>query len=372
MSEIIMESDNYTKDTDFFLEFLHELRAGLTVIGGYTSLLLEGEVGDVNNEQAGNLRFIEDTNRQMIKLCNETTELIHLEKGLSDWKRVDVDLRKLLENEFEKQRQLIRSRELKIELKFTENIIMAKVDLNAFSKALSYIIQFLITFSKSNDRIVVEGVKRPGNWMINFYPGSLSLPPDELPLLFSPFSKIESFQNANLSQGLGLIIARSVIGKQQGKLYVENIEGKGNVIVCLMPIRKDEDKKRILIVEDNNVIARMWTGKLSKEYTVDHASNGQEGLKKAVTEKPDLILLDVLMPGIDGFAVCEQLRQDPKLDKVPIVFLSNLLQEDMVEKAKKLGALDFINKSTITPSELAKRVGCIMEELNAKGNGFKK
>jgi len=115
-------------------------------------------------------------------------------------------------------------------------------------------------------------------------------------------------------------------------------------------------RKRILIVEDDALISRMWESKLRKEYDVSVANNGPDSLVDAQNNKPDLVLLDIMLPGMDGFAVCQQLRVIPGLDAIPIIFLSNSVAGDLKHKAEEAGGTDVISKAGITPAALQDRV----------------
>lgn len=103
---------------------------------------------------------------------------------------------------------------------------------------------------------------------------------------------------------------------------------------------------RILIIEDDHFFQNFYSNKLmEKGYEVAVANNGQEGLEKIRTFLPELILLDIIMPVMDGFQVLETLKQSPTPFSTPIIIFSTLGQEQDVKKALSLGAKDYINKS---------------------------
>ncbi len=103
---------------------------------------------------------------------------------------------------------------------------------------------------------------------------------------------------------------------------------------------------RILLVEDDTFFREFYAAKLHEEgMEVEIASDGEEGLEKAEKTKPDVILLDIIMPKKDGFEVLQALSQNATLKKIPVIVFSTLGQESDMEKAKKLGATDYINKS---------------------------
>lgn len=120
--------------------------------------------------------------------------------------------------------------------------------------------------------------------------------------------------------------------------------------------------KKILIVEDDKFLRELIFRKLENEgYQVVAAVEGEEGLKKADEEKPDLILLDLILPGIDGFEVLSQLKQNERLASIPVIILSNLGQREEIEKGLKLGAIDYLVKAHFTPGEIIEKIKNVLK-----------
>jgi len=116
-------------------------------------------------------------------------------------------------------------------------------------------------------------------------------------------------------------------------------------------------KTKILVVEDESFLLDLYETKLEQAgYEVVKASNGSQGLSLARLEKPNLVLLDILMPEVDGYEMLRRLKADAKTKNIPVIIFSNLSQKAEIEKGLKLGASDFIIKTSVTPSELAGRV----------------
>ena len=116
-------------------------------------------------------------------------------------------------------------------------------------------------------------------------------------------------------------------------------------------------KKTILIIEDDKFLRELIVQKLLREgYEISEALDGEEGIKKIKEEKPDLILLDLILPGIDGFEVLSQMREESRLSSIPVIILSNLGQKEDVEKGMKLGAVDYLIKAHFTPGEIIEKI----------------
>jgi DNA-binding response OmpR family regulator len=120
--------------------------------------------------------------------------------------------------------------------------------------------------------------------------------------------------------------------------------------------------KKILIIEDDKFLRELISMKLQKEgYTIVEAVDGEEGEKKIKEEKPDLVLLDLILPGIDGFEVLSRIKEDPTVSSIPVIILSNLGQKEEIEKGLKLGAIDFLVKAHFTPGEIIEKIKNILK-----------
>ena len=118
--------------------------------------------------------------------------------------------------------------------------------------------------------------------------------------------------------------------------------------------------KKILVIEDDPIALRFTRYTLSQEsYQVITAPNGLEGLRKAQAEKPDLIILDVMLPGIDGFEICHRLRAEPETARIPILMLTAKAQEADRQTGLKMGADDYLTKPAL-PAEIIRRVQALL------------
>jgi len=115
--------------------------------------------------------------------------------------------------------------------------------------------------------------------------------------------------------------------------------------------------KKLMVVDDDRFITKVYSIKLTHEgYDVILAHNGEEALEKAKKDKPGLILLDLIMPRMDGFETLERLKKDAKLKNVPVLVLSNLGQETDIERAMELGAEDYLVKSNISLKYILEKI----------------
>lgn len=118
------------------------------------------------------------------------------------------------------------------------------------------------------------------------------------------------------------------------------------------------DKKiKLLIIEDDLFLLNMYASKFELEgFEVIIAEDGEKGWKTAIKDVPDVILLDIMMPKMNGFEVLEKLKSDDKVSKIPVILLTNLSQRDEIERAMNLGAADFLIKAHFRPSEVVEKI----------------
>lgn len=117
------------------------------------------------------------------------------------------------------------------------------------------------------------------------------------------------------------------------------------------------NNQKILIVEDEMFLLRAIKDKLTKEgYNVHTSENGKEGLEKTKSEKPDLVILDLVMPIKNGFSYLEDKAKDPDIKDIPVIVLSNLGQDSDLKKARELGAINFLVKANFSLKEIVEKI----------------
>lgn len=114
---------------------------------------------------------------------------------------------------------------------------------------------------------------------------------------------------------------------------------------------------KILIIEDDKFLRELIARKLQSEsFEMVLAMDGESGLELAVKERPDVVLLDLILPGIDGFEVLAKIKKDETISSIPVIILSNLGQKDDIEKGMSLGAADYLIKAHFTPNEIVEKI----------------
>lgn len=123
------------------------------------------------------------------------------------------------------------------------------------------------------------------------------------------------------------------------------------------------NKIKILLIEDDTFLLNMYATKFELEgFEIVSADDGEKALKIISKEKPDIILLDVLLPKMDGFEVLKELKNNEETKTIPVILLTNLSQRDDVEQGLKLGAVDYLIKAHFMPTEVVEKIKKILAE----------
>ena len=145
---------------------------------------------------------------------------------------------------------------------------------------------------------------------------------------------------------------RAELGRDEGRMLSPENRAMAEALL---------NGKKILWVEDDKFLSDIIARKLTSEKCVlIHAVEGEEAISLALSEQPDIILLDILLPGIDGFAILSRLKADQKTKSIPVILLSNLGQKSDMEKGRELGASRFLIKATVTLDEIISEIKAVI------------
>jgi len=125
------------------------------------------------------------------------------------------------------------------------------------------------------------------------------------------------------------------------------------------------EKKKILIVEDDNFVAEVYLAKLSEMgYETALAQNGEEGLAELKKGKVDLILLDILMPIMNGIEMLEEVKKNEEWKNIPVILLTNIGEKESIQRVREMGVKNYLIKSHFTPAEVIEKVESVFKENN--------
>lgn len=189
------------------------------------------------------------------------------------------------------------------------------------------------------------------------------IPKDIQPKIFDPFF---TTKEPGKGTGLGLSLAYEIVQKHSGTIEVESEENRGTIFHVLFPLESGQvllPRQRLLIVEDNQAVAESIEKILEDpDFEIHHAEDGFKAGKLIMETKPNLVILDIFLPGVDGFEICQIIRSDGQLKRTKILAISGMDIEETRKKILKAGADDFMGKP-LNSEELKKRVKNLLSTL---------
>lgn len=324
------EESNRLKSA-FLANMSHEIRTPLNAIVGFSGILAST---DEEEEKQEYVSIIENNNTLLLQLISDILDLSKIEAGTLEFQYSNIDLNKML-NELTSSLQLkIKSEKVQLTCHLAEKNCFIHTEKNRLSQLLINLISNAIKFT-------TEGYIRFGYELrgkeIYFYVSDTGcgIPKDKQKSIFGRFVKLNSFEQGT---GLGLSICQTLVEHMGGTIEVDSEEGKGSTFWFTLPykaaiaveesIKKEEiqpisiekNKFTILIAEDNESNYKLFASILKGEYQLIHAWDGQEAVEMFKQYNPQIILMDINMPVMDGYEATKEIRKYSA--KVPIIAIT--------------------------------------------------
>ena len=346
----------------FFANMSHELRTPLNAIIGYSEMLLE-DCEDLGNEDMiPDLKKITNSSKHLLSLINNVLDLSKIEAGKMDMYFTPFSIDTMIETIKDVSGPLASKNN-------NEFIIKNNVEGEMKSdetKLRQCIVNFLSNAFKFTENgqvaLVINLHERDGLEFVNFdiKDTGIGMNEEQLGKLFDTYTQAERSTSAKYGgTGLGLSISKHFAEMMGGGVEVTSEVGKGSTFSIFVPRTSIDDEvpesgedienptisegdEYILLIDDDKATHDVVKRAIKKEgYVVYSAFDGDEGMEQARENKPKLILLDVLMPGRDGWSVLKEIKNDKNLKDVPVVITSVLNEESL---ASSLGADDYMKK----------------------------
>lgn len=336
----------------FLANMSHEIRTPLNAIVGFSKLLADTE----DEEERQQFYDIVDKNSDiLLQLINDILDLSKIEAGILEFTRHPVNLSELCQGLFDthfsrmpKNVKLIYEKTDEEFIVFSDGNRIAQVVSNLLTNAQKFTHEGEIRFGfrQENDKILFF-VKDSG----------IGIPKANQDKIFNRFVKLNSFVQGT---GLGLPICDMIVRNLGGEIWVESAENRGSLFqftipalqtspacqplnhTIAIPIVKNDRHKNILVAEDVNSNYLLLKTLIGKEYTLHHAQNGLEAVELFSTSSPDLILMDIKMPEMDGLEATKLIREQSKT--IPIIALTAFAYESDKKEALEAGCTDFLTK----------------------------
>ncbi|MBT8061360.1 MAG: response regulator, partial [Gammaproteobacteria bacterium] len=369
----------------FLANMSHELRTPMNAIIGYSEMLLEEieDEGSLSAEDAqADLAKIQSAGRHLLELINEILDLSKIESGKMGVYYEEVDVVRLIKDVGTTVMPLIDKFDNALDLRIDLKDSKIETDVTKFRQVMMNLLSNSAKFTKEG-MITIKAERRveKGTEMISVAvkDTGIGMSPAQLRKVFDEFTQADESTTRQFGgTGLGLAICRRFAELMHGRIDVESTPGKGTTFTLVVPTKKPAETTRkaapvadepidksievsglatILVIDDDTTSLDLTERILKKRgYSVIKATSGPKGIELASKKKPDLVVLDVIMPGMDGWQVLDQLKASEVTKSIPIV-MQSMLSERELGLAK--GADDYLTK----PIDKAKLTGAIHQLL---------
>jgi CheY-like chemotaxis protein/anti-sigma regulatory factor (Ser/Thr protein kinase) len=349
--------------SQFLANMSHELRTPLNAIIGYSEILMEEIEELTKDEVVPDLQKIHAAGKHLLSLINDVLDLSKIESGKMELYLETFEVETLIKEVIATIQPLTEQKNNKLEVQIDNSLGKMHADVTKIRQVL---VNLLSNATKFTEKGIIcleiyREVEANEDWLIfNITDDGIGMTPEQQRKLFQPFTQVDASTTRRFGgTGLGLTITKQFIGMMQGTINVTSEFGQGSTFTVripatmkLAPVLQEQISSEvsflseghgiILVIDDDLIIRELLKNYLSRlGYSVAAAATGEEGLKLANKLRPDAILLDVKMPGLDGWRVLSTLKSDPLLSDIPIIMTS--VAEER-HKGYALGATDYLVK----------------------------
>jgi len=355
--------------SQFLARMSHELRTPLNAIIGFSQVMVRNKAEPITESQGSDIQNIIISGKHLLKLINEVLDLSHIESGTLDLSMEPVNICCLIKEVFDLIEPLSRQSGVTVTNEFNEcddlyiladQFRLKQVLLNLVSNAIKYTLEsgsIALSFEEQGDGEICIRVTDTG----------LGIPKEMQASLFQPFFRLHEEEIQREGTGIGLAISKDLIELMNGRIGYTSQAGRGSCFyielpLCDPPTVLQEDKITIvervpeekgegrrftlLYIEDNSMNLTMVRKTLRERPDIKFLSapNAKLGLDLARSHRPDLILMDIDLPGMDGITATEYLQNKEETRKIPVIAVSaNAMPKD-IDKAMKAGFKEYITK----------------------------
>lgn len=340
--------------SDFVALVSHELRTPLTAIHGCVQLLSSDAAPDSARGHEL-LQIIGEQSERLQELIDNLLNLSQIEAGALRLRRAATPPAQIVQNVIRQMRERSDGRRMQCDIAPDTALISA--DVRRIEQVLFNLLDNACKFSPATGQVLVTVQQQGDSVIFGVRDQGLGIPASERQRVFERFYQIAQPDVRDIGgSGLGLAICKALVEAHGGQIWVEDAPGGGAQFFFSLPaihadappatnevmLRAEAGKPSVLIVDDDLAIQRVLEASLPNVgYSVSAVMEGQAAIDIVAHQPPDVILLDIMLPGIDGFTLCRQLRE---WTNVPILMLTAKTSEKDVVRGLQLGADDYITK----------------------------
>ena len=346
-----VERANRLKD-EFLASMSHELRTPLNSIIGFSDLLAERGDDQFTPKQKRFIGHIQQGARHLLELINDILDLSKIEAGHLELKYEEFNVSAAAAEVLATVRPIAVAKNIEMTSTFPESLSLDG-DRLRFKQVLYNLLSNAIKFTAAGGRISIECSETGGVAEFCVADNGIGIPAKEHEAIFSSFHQVgTTTKGVREGTGLGLAITKRLVEQHGGRIWVQSEPGKGSSFYFTLPLKAEEpdygvsgklgDAPLVLVVEDEGAAQELLLSHLEEAgYRAVTVGTGAEAVRAARDIHPDVITMDVLLPGKNGWQVLEELKQSPATASIPVIIVS------VVEERKKglsIGAADYLVK----------------------------
>jgi signal transduction histidine kinase/CheY-like chemotaxis protein len=345
----------------FLASVSHELRTPMTVILGFTGALLRGGQGSLNSQQRESLDRVQRNAKLLLALINDVLDISKIEAGKIEIHEQSIALAGLARQIEADYGEPARARGLTFRTEVAAGLDSVRSDPSRVLQIVANLVGNALKFTEQGSISVRFEPRERSQWAIVVTDTGIGIPDEEQAAIFDEFRQGEAVEHRGRGgTGLGLAIVRKLAGVLGGTVSVESEAGKGSRFTVILPrdlpektagpetaetaspVEAPQADRSVLVVDDDEGVRRLLAYELAPAgVRVLEAADGRSAIEIAVAERPGAVLLDVLMPGPDGWETLRSLKQRSETRNIPVIMLS------VVENRAfglSLGAFDYLVK----------------------------
>jgi len=367
--------------SDFLANMSHELRTPLNATIGYSELMLEEAEDRGHDMYIPDLKKIQMAGKHLLSLINDVLDLSKIEAGKIELFFEDFKIAGMVEETASTIAPLIEKNGNTLVVTCAEDLGVMHSDVTRIRQVLLNLLSNASKFTEGG-KVTIEVARSATNGrddiVLTVVDEGIGMSPEQVEKVFEAFTQADSSTTRNYGgTGLGLAITKTFCEMLHGEITCVSAPGKGSTFTVRLPadaaaavaadapteIIGAAGAQTVLVIDDDPNVRDLLSRHLAKSgYRVATASAGADGLKRAREIQPDAITLDVLMPGMDGWAVLTALKDDEALSDIPVIMVSILEDHNL---GYSLGAADYLTK----PVEHARLLSVLRKHCPAKGSG---
>ena len=359
---------------EFISVVSHELRTPLTSIRGALGLLAGGKVGAVPEKAQRMLDIAVANTDRLVRLINDILDIERIDSGRAGMQKREADIGDLMSQAVDVMRAMAEKNGVALELRPVK--AQVTVDSDRLIQTFTNLISNAIKFSPPGGTVTLQGQVVDDKLQLQVNDQGRGIPKDKLESIFERFQQVDASDSREKGgTGLGLAICRTIIMQHGGKIWAESMPGKGSTFHIELPMAETSAQSygtqlsdgAFVLVCDDDAAVREVVGNLleARGFRVKTVGSGAEAIRVAASERPDLIVLDLVMPSLNGWQVTDVLKKDPKTADIPVVIFSVLRPNESEGGEKATEVAGWVTKP-LEESQLFKTLSNALRGRNSR------